>query len=291
MSNQSTEIYINAELVKNLLIQQCPQFANLPISEVDIQGHDNRTFRMGLNMLIRLPSAERYAAKVDVEHHWLPILAKHLSIQIPTPIYKGLSTKTYPWNWSIYRWIEGQSLNQIKNFDNKNQLANDLADFLIELQKTPPFKTAPRPGPHNFFRGASPKIYEQEALSEIQKLRPTLQKYALEIWELATTSPQKQNDVWLHGDLAVGNILINPKTKRLCGIIDFGGMAVGDPACDLTMFWTFFEHSSAEIFKQKLNLDQFTWNRAAGWALWKALITNQINITEKIINHYNTNNK
>ena len=47
-------------------------------------------------------------------------------------------------------------------------------------------------------------------------------------------------------------------------------MSVGDPACDLVMYWNFFDEKSKKVFKLNLNLDENTWNRARGWALWKA---------------------
>ena len=76
--------------------------------------------------------------------------------------------------------------------------------------------------------------------------------------------------VWFHGDVAAGNLLINE--GELSAVIDFGGLAVGDPACDMVIAWTFLEQSSRRAFRERLNVSDAVWNRGRGWALWKAMI-------------------
>lgn len=120
-----------------------------------------------------------------------------------------------------------------------------------------------------------------------------------EIWESALISKWAGEPVWIHGDIAPGNILI--KNGKLRAVIDFGILGVGDPSCDAAMAWTFFDDRSRKTFKNALNFDEETWNRARGWALWKALITydyykqsnkavadEQCNIINVIINDYET---
>jgi len=129
----------------------------------------------------------------------------------------------------------------------------------------------PKPGSHNFHRGESPIVYYAESRSSIDNLCEYIDvKAALEVWERAIHSRWKKKPVWIHGDFSTGNILING--KELAGIIDFGGMAVGDPSCDLCIAWTFFKGDSRKAFKSTVDMDEDTWNRARGWALWKALI-------------------
>lgn len=91
------------------------------------------------------------------------------------------------------------------------------------------------------------------------------------MWNLALESKWSKDPVWVHGDIAPGNILV--KEGKLNAIIDFGVLGIGDPACDAAMAWTFFDDNSRKIFKNALNMDEETWNRARGWALWKALTT------------------
>ena len=272
----STQIEIPVQLVESLIDTQFPEHSKLPINEVKPNGWDNRTFRLGREMSVRLPSAERYAAKVFLEHKYLPYLAIHLSLPIPKPIALGTPSAEYPWHWSIYGWIDGQTLDICHFGDEElDLLAGQLAYFLQELQAIDA-SDGPKPGSHNFYRGESPIVYDAETRSSIDNLYEYIDvKAALEVWERAIHSRWKKKPVWIHGDFSTGNILINE--QELSGIIDFGGMAVGDPSCDLCIAWIFFQGNSRKIFKSALDLDEGTWNRARGWALWKALITLESN--------------
>lgn len=263
---------IPLSIVTELIKEQFPQWAHLEIKPVELSGWDNRTFRLGLDMSIRLPSAERYAAKVQKEQQWLPFLAKHLSFDIPEPIAMGSPSKHFPYHWSIYRWIEGKSANEL-NVDELclEDIALKLAQFLNELHKID-ITDGDLPGPHNFYRGGSLMFYDAETRSLIELLKNYINvELAVSVWTKAISSQWNKNPVWIHGDLSAGNILI--KDKQLVAVIDFGGMGIGDPACDLVISWTLLKNESREIFKTQVNLDDDTWARARGWALWKALFT------------------
>ncbi len=252
-------------VVEKLVQKQFPKYSHLPIKSVEIQGHDNRTFRLGDDMLVRLPSAEIYAAKVVIEQKWLPFLAKNLSVKIPDPIAFGKPSEIYPMPWSIYSWIDGRSANQLSLDDKTLEIiAFELSEFLKQLHKISIYN-APSAGKHNFFRGSHSSVYDLEAKEALAKLN-----LSDEIWQKALQSKWNKNPVWIHGDLVAGNILL--KNDHLVGVIDFGGMAVGDPACDLIIAWTLFKNESRKIFWQNLDLDEETWNRARGWALWKTAI-------------------
>lgn len=268
MSQTSTKLEITESLVTALIAEQFPQWAHLPIRPVELSGWDNRTFRLGEEMSIRLPSAEEYAPKVQIEQKWLPLLAPHLSLSIPKPLALGQPSKNYPWHWSIYQWIEGESANVLHIDDSHLALiASDLAQFLNELHKIDT-RGGPLPGPHNFYRGESPVVYNAETKSAIAQLQNFIDvDAATAVWEKSISSRNK-NPVWFHGDVSAGNILI--KDNQLVAVIDFGGMGVGDPAYDLVIAWTFLKNESRKIFRTHLSLDSDTWARARGWALWKA---------------------
>lgn len=268
-SFMTNKIDISIELVKKLVDEQFPQYSNLEIQPVKFTGIDNRTFHLGNDMLIRMPSAEGYAPQVLKEQKWLPVLDKYLDIKIPKPIHLGKSEADYPWNWSIYQFIPGKSVNTLKlTTDEKKELANDLASFIKNLHQVPT-KDAPKGGLHNYYRGCHQSIYDKDAREDIETLSDIIDSSkALNLWEKALKSKWMQKPVWVHGDLAIGNLLM--QNGKLTAVIDFGCMGIGDPACDLVMAWTFFDDESREIFETKTDLDEDTWNRARAWALWKA---------------------
>lgn len=265
--NQSFKITVN--LARKLIAKQFPEYAHLLITSVEKQGHDNRTYRLGDKMLIRMPTTMDYALTVSKEQELLPKLAPYLSIKIPIPIAMGIPCKDYPYPFSIYKWLEGTSINLIKLHDKEmQQLAFDLAKFLRELQGINNI-FGPLPGQHNWWRGDHLSVYDKNAQKQIKKLNGIIdQDKAINLWRRACNTRWNKPPVWIHGDIAIGNILL--KNRKLSAIIDFGGMAVGDPACDLVIAWTFFKEKSREIFIKEMNMDEDTWLRARGWALWKA---------------------
>ncbi|MGG4128570.1 aminoglycoside phosphotransferase family protein [Paenibacillus illinoisensis] len=263
-------IEITTELVRQLIQSQFPEWKHLTIAPVDKSGHDNRTYRLGNEMTVRLPSHERYASAVQKEITWLPVFKPYLSLPIPAPIAKGEPTAVYPLPWSVNQWIEGSTVT-VENITDLNTFAEDLAGFLIELEAIDASQGIPA-GIQNFHRGGNLAVYDQDTRSVIDVLpSPYDPKLLLEIWELALATRYEATPLWLHGDVAVGNLLV--QDGRLCGIIDFGTMGVGDPSSDLVMAWNFFDDRSRDIFLRRMNADQDMINRARGWALWKALIT------------------
>ncbi len=263
------EVIIDTSLVKRLIATQFPQWADVPIKPVEKQGWDNRTFRLGNNMLIRLPSAQRYALKVEIEQQWLPKLAPHLPLEIPVPLAMGNPSHEYPWHWSIYKWIDGEaaSLDRISDL---NQCAQSLAEFLRVLESIDA-TGGPSTGPHNFYRGGPLKTYDDQTKQAIDILKDKIDGQTItNIWDTALSSQWQKKPVWVHGDIEADNLLV--KDGNLNAVIDFGGLGVGDPACDLAIAWTFFKDESRAIFRNSLSLDDDTWARGRGWALWKALI-------------------
>ena len=270
MAVSETKVDITVSLVKQLISAQFPQWADLPIQPVAHSGWDNRTFHLGETMLVRLPSAEGYAAQVEKEQRWLPQLAPLLPLPIPVPLAMGVPAEDYPWHWSVYGWIEGENASS-DHIADLPQFATDLAQFLLALHSIDTMG-APPPGAHNFYRGGSLSVYDtetQNALAALEKEIDT--KAAMIVWETALGSVWNDAPVWVHGDVAEGNLLV--MEGRLSAVIDFGCSCVGDPACDLVMAWTFFSGASREAFFAALPYDEGMWTRARGWALWKALIT------------------
>ena len=264
------QLVIDDSLVRRLIATQFPQWKNLPITAVSESGWDNRTFHLGSEMSIRLPSGEEYERQVQKEQEWLPKIAPHLPLPIPQPIAMGMPSEGYPWHWSIYKWLEGESANKLELSDAHLEIiAVQLAQFLNEFHQFDA-AGAPAPGLHNWWRAAHTSVYDSDTEELIEKLKDFVDvDKARSLWQRAINSKWDREPVWVHGDVASGNLLV--KDNRLVAVIDFGCMGIGDPACDLTIAWTFFRGESRRIFKAHLHLDEETWARARGWAMWKAL--------------------
>lgn len=259
---------IDAQLVRQLIKKQFPLWADLPISPVATSGWDNRTFHLGEHLSVRLPSDLQYASQVVKEQYWLPKLQPHLPLAIPKPIAMGEPSEVYPWHWSVYEWLEGDTAT-IEGVSDLSKFSTKLSCFLNAFHQCDT-TGAPVAGPDNFYRGGDLKVYDDETRNTIAKIKDAQQaNTSTVIWERALASSWQYAPVWVHGDIAVGNLLV--KNGELSAVIDFGQLAVGDPACDLALYWTFFTGQSRDVFKKSLNLDAGTWDRGRGWVLWKTL--------------------
>ena len=284
---------IDEKLVKRLVSQQFPKWANLSIQPVAQSGWDNRTFHLGDDMSIRMPCAEQYSPQILKEFKWLPYLSEQVSIEITTPIALGMPSDDYPFHWSINNWIHGETTSY-HTVSNLNALAIGLGKFLVEFEQVDASK-GPIAGKHNFYRGGSLSIYNEEMLVGLSNVADLDRRDMIkEIWIKSLSSRWQQAPVWVHGDLACGNILI--QNGQLKAIIDFGQLAVGDPACDLVMAWNFFDEGSRKIFRDMIQVDNHTWVRAMGWALWKTVCcpikgTDIAKIVDEICRDYQSNFK
>jgi aminoglycoside phosphotransferase (APT) family kinase protein len=261
---------ITVALVRRLIAAQFPQWAELPIRPVSLDGWDNRTFHLGAEMSVRLPSAAGYAAQVAKEQRWLPRLAPHLPLPIPVPVAMGVPGEGYPWPWSVYRWLDGEVAATARIGDLR-EFATALAGFLTALQGIDA-TGGPAAGPHSFWRGGPLTVYDAETRQTIAVLGGLIDTEAASaVWDAALQAPWHGPPVWVHGDVAVGNLLV--REGRLAAVIDFGCAAVGDPACDLVIAWTLFSGESRAAFVAGVPVEAAAWARGRGWALWKALIT------------------
>jgi aminoglycoside phosphotransferase (APT) family kinase protein len=259
---------ITIDLVSRLVRTQFPEWAQLPVRPVDVDGWDNATFRLGDTMSVRLPSAEHYVEAVAKEQRWLPILAPQLPLTVPQPLAMGAPASGFPWPWSIYRWIDGTSVTT-ETIADLPLFAADLADFLAALYAIDP-ADGPPPGTHNFFRGGPLTVYDGETREQLEVLKGHIDTaLAGEVWQAALEAAWHGKAVWFHGDAQPGNLLLDE--GRLSAVLDFGTCGVGDPACDTTIAWTFLSGESSRVFRERLPVDSATWVRGRGWAIWKAM--------------------
>jgi aminoglycoside phosphotransferase (APT) family kinase protein len=263
-------VTVEAADVRRLIEEQFPRWADLPVEPVTNGGWDNRTFHLGVDMVVRLPSAAEYAQAVEKEHRWLPVFAPRLPLPIPVPLAKGKPSAEYPHPWSVYRWLDGVTATPDRIAD-PVRFAVDLADFLAALRRVDP-SDGPRPGVHNWFRGGTLRTYDKNTRHALEDLAGRVDvDLAREIWADALVARWDGVDRWFNGDVAEGNLLLND--GRLVAVIDFGTCGVGDPACDLAVAWTLLTAEGRQAFRDRLSVDAASWARGRGWALWKTLAT------------------
>jgi len=260
----------DVSLVRRLLAAQFPQWAELPVEPVCSAGTDNAIYRLGDDLAVRLPRIQWATAQVEKEHRWLPRLAPRLPLAIPVPLAKGTPADGYPWDWSVYRWLEGENAT-IDRLADPAQAATDLAHLVAALHRIDP-TGAPPPGPHNSFRGVPLAMRDAPTRAAIASLQDTLDgDAATAAWQAALQAPAWHGlPIWIHGDLQSGNLLA--VHGRLSAVIDFGCLGVGDPACDLLVAWNLLSAETRGVFRTTLPVDDATWARGRGWALSVGLI-------------------
>ena len=183
---------------------------------------------------------------------------------------EGDSCRGLPLALVVCRWLRGENA-FVEPFADLRQAAIALAQFIAALQR---IDTAggPRPGAHNFGRGVPLAIRDADTRAAIAKLHNLLDTDAVTAaWEADLNAPAwDRPPVWIHGDLHAANLLVDH--GRLSAVIDFGGLGVGDPACDFVAAWTLFSGDSRDAFRAALSIDDASWARSRGWALSTGLI-------------------
>ncbi len=262
------ELDIDAALVHRLLVRQFPQWAGLTIAAVP-SGTDNLTFRLGADLAVRLPRMPAAAPRLLKEARWLPRLAPSLTVAVPVPLALGEPDEGYPLPWAVVHWIHGEEATGAAA--GSLTLARQLAAFVAALRAIDT-EGGPAPGEHNSGRGVPLAERDERTRAAIAELKGTIDtRLATEVWETALAADHWQGaPAWIHGDLHASNLLVTG--DRLAGILDFGCLGVGDPACDLMVAWAYLTREAREAFRQALTVDDASWRRGRGWALSVGLI-------------------
>ncbi|MFG1711192.1 aminoglycoside phosphotransferase family protein [Nonomuraea sp. M3C6] len=256
---------ITATLVRGLVDTQFPQLAALPLELFEPAGSDHVIYRLGGELSVRLPRHAGAIGQAEKEFEWLPRLAPQLTLAIPVPVGVGKPDFGYPWRWAVSRWLEGE-VATVEALADSSAAAVELAEFLTALQRFAPEdiqaakvrdKLTSRPL-------ADRDRATRAAIAEVGAAFDTTAM--TELWNAALSAPGwDRPPVWFHGDFHTGNLLT--VDGRLSAVIDFGGLGVGDPACDLTIAFTLMSAASRAAFRAALGADDATWTRGRGWAL------------------------
>jgi len=261
------EVDTDVDLVRRLLAGQFPQWADLEIVPVVSYGTDHDIYRLGEDLAARLPRIGWATDQAAMEAEWLPKLAPHLPLAVPVQLASGDPAEGYPFEWSVYEWLPGE--NADGTIDDLVRAAVDLAAFVKALRRIDTADASPR-SPRS--RGAPLAELEEQVRRSIAELGDRIDgDAAVRSWAESVDAPEWDGEeVWVHGDLLPGNLLV--VDGRLSAVIDFGGLNVGDPACDLQPAWNVFAGDSRARYRAELQADDASWLRGRGWALCQAVV-------------------
>lgn len=259
----------DVDLVRRLIAGQFPQWAGLAVERFPSGGTVNAMYRLGDDMVVRLPLTRGGVGDVLLERAWLPRLAPQLPQPVPEALGDGVPAEGFPWPWSVYRWLAGENP-EVEALSEPVLLAEDLAGFVAAM------RSITLPGAPPAHRGGPVASLDVETRAAIEELRGIPQEgvdcdAATAVWEEALRTPGWDGPpVWLHADLMPGNLLV--EAGRLTSVIDFGCLGTGDPACDLFPAWNLLPARAREVFREALGVDDATWIRGRGRTLSQALI-------------------
>jgi aminoglycoside phosphotransferase (APT) family kinase protein len=251
------EVEVDEALVRRLLAAQLPELAGLPLAIVEPWGTDNAIWRLGPDLVVRLPRIRWAVGQIDREATWLPRLAPHLPVAVPGPVALGEPGEGYPHRWAVHRWIPGEGA-ALHRMDDPVRFARDLAMVVERLQTVP---TDGAPAARN--RARPPQAYDESTRAAIDRASHLIDApAATAVWEEALAAAPSGGVVWVHGDLE-GNCLV--RDGRLGGLVDWGSACAGDPAVDVQVVWSpLFTEASRQVFLDALEVDDDTIARARG---------------------------
>jgi aminoglycoside phosphotransferase (APT) family kinase protein len=253
------ELEIDEGLVRGLVGEQFPEWIDLPLRRIEPTGTVNAIFRLGDELSVRLARREGPTGPGSKEHDWLPRLAPLLPVEIPVPVAQGRPTGDYPWFWDIHTWVEGETV-QVEAID-AIQAARDLAALVGALQRVSSDGAPP---------GRGIPLADRDREIRYWLARFDGDPAVAAEWQRALAAPPWDGPpVWHHGDLDVRNWLV--RDGRIRGVIDWGSMGVGDPACDVMVAWKLHSPAARDAFREALPTDNATWERARGWVLSQAV--------------------
>jgi aminoglycoside phosphotransferase (APT) family kinase protein len=271
------EIPIDARLVRALVDRAMPHCAGLPIRRLDSSGSSNALFRLGEHLLVRLPRQPGGSASIAKEARWLPVLGPSLPVGVPELVAVFEPGCGYPERWSVVRWIDGEHPQvvtpQTPADPRRGRLAADLAAVVQALMLAEIPSGAAGDPDLRWYRGEPLAAMDAVTRQNIGRCR-ALGDFgfdldaAQQLWDDAMTLPgatDRPPPRWYHGDLAAENLLI--RNGSLAAVLDFGGLAIGDPAVDLSVAWEVLDPPAREIFRSELRVDEATWLRGRAWAL------------------------
>jgi len=257
------EIDVDADVLRHLVDRQFPAFRDRAIVVVD-HGWDNVVARLGADLAIRVPRRAAAVPLLANEVRWLPTLAPGLPVEVPIPEVVGAPEGVVPWPWTIVRWVAGEPADLTRGPGPDD--AARMVRFLRALAHP-----APGEAPANPFRGVDLARRDEHVRRNLRRIADrSVADAARRLWDEALSAPvHVGSPVWVHGDLHPANLVT--REGRLTGVIDWGDLCAGDPAVDLQIAWTWFDHPGRQRLWTELGPDLRTVARARGNALAHAV--------------------
>ncbi len=270
MVMHANQLVVTADVVRALLAEQFPAWADLPVQAVTAHGTVNALFRLGDRMAARFPLEPGDVAEklrwLEAEAEAAGELFGRTRFPTPEPLALGRPGHGYPLPWSVQTWLPGTVATEADPGGSR-PFAEDLAEFVAGIRA---LDTRGRTFPGS---GRGGELTSHDEWMEICFSRsgqlldvPLLRR----MWESLRTAPRPdQRDVMNHGDLIPGNILV--ADGRLAGVIDVGGFGPADPALDLVGAWHLLDADPRQVFREKLACDDHEWERGKGWAFVQSM--------------------
>ena len=277
------ELLIDLSLVRALVDRALPECASLPLNRLRASGSSNALFRLGDELLVRLPRQPGGSATIEKEARWLPQIGPLLPVSVPEVVAVGEPDLGYPERWSVVRWLEGDIPTVADPASNagptRAALARDLAAVVTVLREIQVPHSALADPQLRWYRGAPLVSMDDTTRGYLAACRDILGvdldlDAALRVWEEAMALPETgpgSEPRWYHGDLMAENLLV--RGGRLAAVLDSGGLAVGDPTVDLIVAWEVLDPASRDAFRRAVGVDETSWPRGRAWALSLALGT------------------
>lgn len=270
------ELTIRLSTVRALVDRTLPGCRALPLRRLPASGSTNALFRLGEDLLVRLPRRPGGSATILKEVRWLPRVAAWLPVRVPVVVAVGEPAFGYPEHWSVVRWIDGVTPTAA---DSATELACDLAGVITALRAVPVPPDALDDPDLRWYRGTPLATQDHDTRRAIAHCRSITGldldlTSALAIWDHAMTLPAATRSVpprWYHGDLVAENLLISG--GRLAAVLDFGALSVGDPTVDLIGAWELLDTPARDVLRRAVGADDPTWLLGRAWALSLALRT------------------
>ncbi len=279
MTLHEDELTIEPATVRALVDRTLPDAAGLPLRPLTASGSDNALFRLGDELLVRLPRQPGGSASIGKEARWLPLIAPLLPVPVPEVLAVGEPGFGYPERWSVVRWIDGSTPAGAASGAAGDALAAELAAVVTALREAPvPDVALTDPG-LRWYRGRPLALLDRSTREAVEKCRGIRGldldlDAVLAVWDAAVRLPGSAHEAaprWHHADLVAENLLV--RDGRLAAVLDFGAVSVGDPTVDLIVAWDVLDAPSRETFRGAVGVDDETWLRGRGWALGLAVMT------------------